>query len=231
MLILLRAAELAGNTTRDTATMDCIWLAFYFLLRPGEYANATGPFRLKDVQFKIGALHVFDVLACSFEQLAAATYVSLTFTTQKNGVKGEQMAHAANGQRASCPVRATLRRVMHLRQHNSPATTPLHVYYDDHGTKRAVSSAMITSLLRSAALTIPGHAGVQPNNIAARSLRSSGAMALLLGDVDPNKIRILGRWRSDAMFRYLYGHALPLVQHNSRLMFSGGHYTLVTQHL
>lgn len=160
------------------------------------------------------------------EQLSAATYVSLTFTTQKNGVKGEKMAHAANGQRFSCPVRATLRRVIHLRQHNSPATTPLHVYYDDHGIKRSVSSAMITSLLRAAALTIPGHAGVHPDNIAAKSLRSSGAMALLLGGVDPDKIRILGRWRSDAMFRYLHGHALPLVRHNSQLMFSGGHYTL-----
>ena len=112
-------------------------------------------------------MHIFDVLACSMEQLSAATYVSPTFTTQKNGVKGEQMAHAANGQLLSCPVRATLCRVIHLRQHNSPATMPLHVYYDDHDIKHSVSSAMITSLLCAAALTIPGHASVHPNNIAA----------------------------------------------------------------
>ena len=234
MTILLRAAALAGPTIRDEATMDCIWMAFYFLLRPGEYANATGdakhPFKLKDVQFKVGSLHIFDVMTCPFAQLAAATYVSLTFTTQKNGVKGEKMAHAANGQARSCPVRATLRRVAHLRQHHAAPTTPLHVYYDETGTKRAVSSAMITSLLRSAALTIPGHAGVDPTNIAARSLRSSGAMALLLGGIDPDRIRILGRWRSDAMFRYLYSHALPLIEDNSRIMFRGGHYSLVTQH-
>ena len=53
MAILLRAAELAGPTLRDEATMDCIWIAFYFLLRPGEYSNATGdaehPFKLKMV--------------------------------------------------------------------------------------------------------------------------------------------------------------------------------------
>jgi hypothetical protein len=51
-------------------------------------------------------------------------------------------------------------------------------------------------------------------------------MALLLSNVDPDKIRIVGRWRSDTMFRYLHGHALPLIQHNSTLMLDGGHYTL-----
>jgi len=47
---------------------------------------------------------------------------------------------------------------------------------------------MITSLLRAADLSIPGHAGVDPKNIAARSLRASGAMALLLRGMDPDKI-------------------------------------------
>ena len=233
MQILLHAAELAGPSTRDQATMDCIWIAFYFLLRPGEYANATGdakhPFRLKDVQFKVGSRHFHDVMAATPAQLRSASYVSLTFTTQKNGVKGEQMAHASNGQPFSCPAHATLRRVAHLKSHHSSSTTPLHTYFDDQHRKRSVSSAMITSLLRAAALTIPGNAGVNPENVAARSLRASGAMALLLGSVDPDKIRILGRWRSDAMFRYLFGHALPLIQDNSSIMFSGGHYQLVTR--
>jgi len=70
---------------------------------------------------------------------------------------------------------------------------------------------MIISLLRAAALSIPGHAGVDPSNIAARSLRASGAMALLLGSMDPDKIRIVGCWKSYAMFRYLHAHALPLI--------------------
>jgi len=74
---------------------------------------------------------------------------------------------------------------------------------------------MITNLVRVAALSIPGHAGVDPANIAARSLRASGAMALLLGSMDPDKIRIVSCWKSDAMFRYLHAHALPLIQENS----------------
>ena len=176
----------------------------YFLLRPGEYANASGdakhPFNLKDVQFKIGNTHFFDVTTCTFDQLRAATYVSLTFTTQKNGVKGEKLAHTSNGQPQACPVRSTLRQVLHFLHHHAPVTTPNHVYFDNLGRKRSVLSAMITSLLCAATLTIPGYAGVNPDNIAARLLCSSGAMALLLGGMDPYKIRIVGSWKSDAMF-------------------------------
>jgi hypothetical protein len=231
MAILLRAEELAGSTgnPRDRATLDCMWMAFYFLLRPGEYANASGdakhPFRLEDVEFKIGTRHFADVMVATIPDLLSATFNSLTFSTQKNGVKGEKLAHAANSQPFACPTRATMRRVVHLRRHNAPANTPLHIYFEN-GKRRAVSSAMVTSILRTAAYTIPGHCGVDPEKLAARYLRSSGAMALLLGGVDPDKIRVVGRWRSDAMFRYLHGHALPLIQHNSTLMFHGGQYNL-----
>ena len=92
-----------------------------------------------------------------------------------------------------------------------------------------MTSSIITSLLRTDALTILGYAGVNPDNISARSLLSSGAMALLLGEVDTGHIRILDRWKSDAMFRYLRNHALALIKDNPKIMFQGGHYTLVTQ--
>ena len=235
MLILLCAAELCTCCDHDMATINCIWMAFYFLLRPGEYAYASGdakhPFRLCDVQYKIGNMHFFYAHLTTLQQCLASTFVSLTFSTPKNGVKGEKLAHTPTGHPISCPVRATHRLVAHLILHNSPPSTPLHhVYYDDAGRKRAVSSSMITSLLRTpAALTIPGHAGVDVNNIAARSLRSSGAiLLLLLGGMDTDRIRILGRWNSDAMFRYLHAHALPLIFGNASLMFQAGHYELVT---
>jgi len=228
MIILLRAAELAAarNSARDQATIDCIWMAFYFLIRPGEYANASGeakhPFRLEDAECKIGHDHIFNVHLASVAQLLAATFISLTFTDQKNGIKGEQPF--------ACPVRAITRRIIHLNLHNAPLNTLLHVYYDDSGRRRSILATMITSLLRAAALSIPGHTCVDPSNIAARSLHASGAMALLLGGMDPDKIRIVGRWKSDTMFRYLHAHTLPLIQENSRIMFHGGHYSLVTRH-
>jgi len=144
--------------------------------------------------------------------------------------KVKKLSHVTNGQPCACPVRAITCRIIHLNLHNAPLNTPLHVYYDASGRHCSVSATMITSLLRAAALSIPGHAGVDSSNITARSLRASGAMVLLLDGMDPDKIRIVGRCKSDAMFRYLHAHALPLIQENSRIMFHSGHYSLVTRH-
>ena len=64
MLIMICAAELCGEFNRDRAIINCIWMAFYFLLRPGEYANATDnakyPFRMSDFKLNIGGLHIFN---------------------------------------------------------------------------------------------------------------------------------------------------------------------------
>ena len=54
----------------------------------------------------------------------------------------------------------------------------------------------------------------------ARSLRAGGAMALLCGRVDADTIRLVGRWKSDAMFRYLHAQALPLVRHLAHTMLN-----------
>ena len=37
-------------------------------------------------------------------------------------------------------------------------------------------------------------------------------MALLVGKFDPDIIQILGRWRSDEMFRYLHLSAEPIMK-------------------
>ena len=52
-------------------------------------------------------------------------------------------------------------------------------------------------------------------------------MALLCGKCDPLIIRLLGRWRSDEMIKYLHIQAPPLVQDLSRLMLRGGSYSFL----
>mmetsp|Transcript_19169 Transcript_19169/g.25175 ORF Transcript_19169/g.25175 Transcript_19169/m.25175 type:complete len:207 (+) Transcript_19169:277-897(+) len=104
-----------------------ITLAFFFLLRPGEYTgthNDDTPFRLADVQLFIGPRRL-DLLTASDADLEAAQGVSLTFTTQKNGVRGEVVHHGLSGHPILCPVRAMTRRVQHLRAHNAPTHTIL----------------------------------------------------------------------------------------------------------
>jgi len=52
-------------------------------------------------------------------------------------------------------------------------------------------------------------------------------MALLLAGVDVDTIKLIGRWRSDAMFRYLHAQAMPLVGPLAGQMFNHGEYSLL----
>jgi hypothetical protein len=69
--------------------------------------------------------------------------------------------------------------------------------------------------------------GVLPTEINAKSLRSTGAMALLNQNVDHNRIRLIGRWQSDAMLSYIHVQAHDIMSDYSSLMLQGGDFTLI----
>jgi hypothetical protein len=69
--------------------------------------------------------------------------------------------------------------------------------------------------------------GIQPTEISIRSLQSSGAMALLCARVDTDMIRLLGRWHSDEMLRYLHVQSFPLLSPLAPQMLRSGQYTLM----
>ena len=103
-----------------------IALAFFFLLRPGEYtatASDTTPFRLLDVTLFIGGRRL-NTLTASIADLQAATFATLTFTNQKNGVKGEVIGLSRSTDTVLCPVLSMVRRVIHL-----PPYTPCSGHY------------------------------------------------------------------------------------------------------
>ena len=88
------------------ATADMICIAFFYLLRPGEYtvspADST-PFELKDVQLFAGQRRL-DLNTALDAELLSATFASLTFDKQKNGVRGEVIGHATSGDLQLCAV-------------------------------------------------------------------------------------------------------------------------------
>ena len=88
----LACAAAASNEPELQTVADMIIIAFFFLLRPGEYTGTKydiTPFCLSDVKFSVGRT-VFDTATTTDNELAAATFVILTFSTQKNGVRGEK---------------------------------------------------------------------------------------------------------------------------------------------
>ena len=213
----------------NQATADMIALAFFFLLRPGEYTGTksdTTPFRMQDVQLFIGS-HRINPLTASLETIRTATFTTLTFTSQKSGVRGEVIGLGRSGNPLLCPVQAIVRRITHLRQHNAPYETPLAAYFMPGNVLTTISPTDITTMLRTATAALGPALGFLATDISARSLRAGGAMALLCAHVDSDTIRLIGRWRSDEMLRYLHVQAEPIMRDFAQRMLLGGSFTLL----
>ena len=78
------------TTPRNITIRNLTWVAFFFLLCPGEYCKGSidttqHPFRLKDVQLSIGQKPYNSALA-SNAVLAQEEFITLLFTTQNNQV-------------------------------------------------------------------------------------------------------------------------------------------------
>jgi hypothetical protein len=228
IICILQQAYTPPSSTDRHAIADLITIAFYFLLRPGEYTGTTSDdaaFRLADVTLHVDD-RAIDPLLCPTADLHAATFVSLTFTTQKNGTKGEIITHGLSTDDMVCPVKATVRRILHLRDHKVTNSTPLASYFH-HNKRIVIKSTDVTTALRLATIATAHQTGLKHTDISARSLPAGGAMALMGGRIDHSTIRILGRWHSDAMLCYLHLQAKPLMRQFAVTMFNHGEYSFL----
>ena len=121
-------------------------------------------------------------------------------------------------------------RVLYLRSHHATPTTPLNAMRSPRASWLYLQPAAITGFLRAAVLLNPD-LGIVPADVSARSTRAGGAMAMLCAGIDSDRIRLIGRWRSDEMYRYLHVQAQPVMSGVAAAMFRGGHYRLTPGHL
>jgi hypothetical protein len=224
-------AAAADATTHTQAVANMICLAFFFLLRPGEYTGTPSETTLftlqEDIQCWVGQ-QCYLATTIPLDELPRLTFVTLTFTTQKNGVRGEVIGLGRSGNPALCPVMTLARRIAHLRTHHAPPTQPLASYYKPLSPAiHLIKPSDITAALRFSTAIIGPSVGFLPADISARSLRAAGAMALLCAQVDSDVIRLLGRWRSDEMLRYLHVQAEPVMRDFARRMLVAGSFTLL----
>jgi hypothetical protein len=73
------------------------------------------PFRLVDVELHVDDRKI-DTIMCSDADLHVATFISLTFRTQKNSIKGKVITRGFSTDDPACPAKATVRRIIHLCQ-------------------------------------------------------------------------------------------------------------------
>jgi hypothetical protein len=120
------AAYHQGSKPGQQATADLSMIAFYYLLRIGEYTikdkcnntKQTVQFKIEDVSFyKKNSRGNLRYLPCdaSDELIMMADGARLKLDNKKNGRKGVCVYHKANGDIMHCPVHATARCFLHLR--------------------------------------------------------------------------------------------------------------------
>jgi hypothetical protein len=199
------------HSPRDRAVSDLICMAFFFLLRVGEYTmprlgttTRTVQFRVQDVRLwsQGRLLHNHTPRA----ELLSADAITLFLENQKNGQKGATIHHTAVAG-WFCPVKALARRVSDIGEQGLDPSTPLSCVSPGYH----IASPLIVSTIREASrLThLPDH-GYDLKRVGAHSLRASGAMAMKLNNVDAETIKKVGRWTSSTFLIYIHSQIAAL---------------------
>lgn len=207
-------AEPTANAL-DQAVGDLVLIAFYYLLRVGEYTvkgrrnntKQTVQFRINDITFfkrdrngRLKQLRRGD----SNANITTADSATLKLDNQKNGWKGVCVHQEANGDAIHCPVRALARRYLHIRNHTNDPNTFLSAFFVNNTRFDVTDNDIRHSLKRAATLlNYPANKGIPITRIDTHSLRSGGANALSLAGYSDREIQKMGRWRSATFKEYI----------------------------
>lgn len=215
---LVDKAQNGKLNEHERAVADLTMIAFYYLLRVGEYtvkgtgpqepgATQTQPFKMKDIAFfgrnSRGRLYRIPPNAREFDILHA-TNATMKLDNQKNGWKGVCVNHEHNGNERLCGVRALARRYLHIRGNTSAGTTSLSTYFVN-GKKYSVTQQDISEAVKMAATACdyPATRGTPISLINTHSLRIGGACALALAGYSDTQIQKMGRWRGATFKEYV----------------------------
>ncbi len=205
------------RTTRNStdrrmkAVGEMTLVAFYFLLRVGEYTHhgngqrRTQQFRLQDIRFftKDRAIPL-EQLHQDKDQVAL---VALTIDNQKNGRRGEVLSHhALAGDNICCPVRALVLRVLDLLKDGARPDTLLCAFRDSPKVawQHVRSNDILITMKRAVPLCSEYIRNYDVKKIGTHSLRSGGAMALYMNKRDALTIQRAGRWTSNTFLEYIH---------------------------
>ena len=209
--LVKKALRRPKGPARQTAVAHLVNIAFYYLLRVGEYTatsanlrTRTISFRLKDITLRRG--HNVIAHTAPLEELLTATEATLRIRNQKNGVKG-QCIHNTCTNTAYSPIKSLAHRIHHIISNGGGAESAIATYYDKPNVDKAVSYNNISNAVREGAKGIglfTGQYGYTPEDIGTHSLRAGGAMAMHLNGIPSTTIQKQGRWKSQTFLMYIH---------------------------
>ena len=217
--------EGASQSPKDQALADLVVLAFFFLLRVGEYTPSgnrktrTTQIRRKDLQFwRKRPSGIMDRLSplSTLADLLTADSVTVTLDNQKNGHRDAVLHHEALKNNPLCPCKAAARRFVAMRQ--ADPTNP-NAILSLYAPNKHVSATQMAGILRKAALrSMIWLHGYDLQRIGPHSLRASGAMQLKLNGASDAMVQKMGRWTSTTWLQYLHGQISCLTRGLSEKM-------------
>ena len=202
------SSELENNTEDHMA--DLIIGAFFFAMRSCEYAIPKEPGRT--ITVRLGGVTFFDIqrkeIDCNhLHLLQVAVHVRLLFEDQKNREKCKTRTHRKSGDSALCPVLRLGRAVQRVLKFTKDPNvdTPLCTVNIPGRRSKVINQENTLVFMKVICETFGGQSrfGFSPNEIGNRSVRSGAAMALFFTNHSPDKIMLLGRWKSRAFLVYI----------------------------
>jgi hypothetical protein len=205
--------EGASIDPKERAVADLVVIAFFFLLRVGEYTppstnrrTRTTQIRRKDLQFwkrqPTGLITRMSPMT-PLAELLTADSVTITLDNQKNGQRDATLHHEALTTNPLCPVRACARRFAQIR--TCDPLNPRAILSLYAPTKHVSARQMAAGIQRGAVRSMIWIQGYDLRRIGPHSLRASGAMQLALNGISDSMIQKLGRWSSSTWLQYLHG--------------------------
>jgi len=203
------------------ATSQLITIAFFYLLRVGEYThprmikrNGVLVRSTRTKQFSVGDIGFFKngkILPrrSPLHILKEADSATMKITNQKNGRMGQTIHHESTDERGA--VAALAARVHHILSNGGDEDTLICDYMTEDGTwSHVTANDLIVSIRLAAASLRLQDTGIDPDLIGVHSLRAGGAMALKLHGYKDTTIKKFGRWSSLTFLEYIHNQIAHL---------------------
>ena len=198
----------SAATEKEKTVGDFALIQFFYLLRVGEYtkkkrkgSTRTIQFRRSDMAFKKGNSIISR--DASDAELMEATGATLRLSNQKNGMRGS-LIHRSAMSGIYCPVKALVRRFIHLRNNEAKQEETISTYWDHLGKCNITDEDMRVALRRAVIKLGLAKNGITSKRVGTHSLRAGGAMALKFAGADRDDIKKMGRWSSDTFLIYIH---------------------------
>ena len=209
---------------------ELILIAFYYLLRVGEYTKPRYIYckgkqvkASRTVQFTVGNVGFFKdgkviPRSSSLTLLKSCDSATLKISNQKNGRMGETIHQEAVPTITENPIAALAQRIHHILQHGGNNESLLCDYWDNDQFHSITSQDVINMVQASAKSLQLDRQAIDPDLIGAHSLQAGGAMALKLHGQSDTTIMKMGRWTSLTFLQYIHNQIAHLSKDVSKKM-------------